>query len=88
MHIQQQAIRLTKDNVSVISDSISDFTAQDLLDEYGYMLDNNINVILVRAFTETGVAVLSHVVSESMFYANARPVAELDDKTYVYVEQL
>jgi hypothetical protein len=88
MLIPQQAIRVTRDNVSAIADSLIDYSAQDILDDCNYMLERSINVILVRFIHEPGVHTVSHIVSESMFYANARPVAELNDQTFVTVEQL
>jgi hypothetical protein len=84
----QQAIIFTKDNFSDIADSLIDFTDHDLLNEYGYLFYKNEKHVLVRSVCENEIAVLSHVVTESMFYANARTTAELNDKTFVDVVQL
>lgn len=84
----QQAIRFTKDNFSDIADTLIDFTDHDLLNEYGYMFNTNMNYVLVRSVFDDGIAVLSHVVTESMFYANAKTTAELNDTTFVDVVQL
>lgn len=86
--MQQQAIIFTKDNASFIADSLIDFTAQELLDEYDHMFNPNRGIVLVKSVMDDGIAVLSHVVTTSMFFANAKPVHMLTDTYFTDVVQL
>lgn len=83
----QLAIKLTKNNADYAAADLIDFTGQELLDECNYMLERGINVVFVKSVID-GVSTYSHTVSESMFYANARPVSELNETTFVEVVQL
>ncbi len=83
----QEAIKLTKDNVSVAAERLIDYTAQDLLDEYNYMLTQFPYVVLGIDVMDD-VAMLSYVVTQSSFDANARTINELNDQTYETVVQL
>lgn len=85
--ITQFAIKLTKDNAAYAAADLIDFTAQDLLDECNYMLNASINVVFVKAVID-GVSTYSHIVSESMFYANAKTENELNENTFELVTQL
>jgi hypothetical protein len=70
--LKQQAIIFTQDNISLIAEDLVDYTnPEDLLEDYGYMLQPGTTNVLVRSVFEDGTAVVSHVVRESMFYANA-----------------
>jgi hypothetical protein len=86
--MHQQAIIFMKDNASLIADQLIDYTnPEDLLNDYGYMLNPSNVIILVRSVFEDGVAVLSHVVTMSMFLANATASA-LSDTEFNDVTQL
>lgn len=85
--MQQEAIRFTRDNASDIAEMI-DYTAQELLDEYKHLLDSNMNLVLARDILTSESVFLSYVVSESVFYANARTESPLNDTTFVKVIQL
>jgi hypothetical protein len=81
--MHKQAIIVTKDNVSNIADTLSDYSAQDILDEIIAPLTQEKTVVLVKHVFDGGVAVVSHIVFESMFYANMKTLAPLNDKTFV-----
>jgi hypothetical protein len=87
MRIQQQAILFTKNNADLIADQLSYTTAQDLLDEYEALLDKFETLVLVRDMLDNGVTPLSHVVTISMFYANAT-ATRLAENYFEYVTQL
>lgn len=86
--LTQQAIIFTKDNASLIADSLIEYTAQQLLDDYDHLFTMNRNLVLVRSLFDDGSAVLSHVVATSMFEANARPVSPLTHDSWTDVIQL
>jgi hypothetical protein len=86
--LTQLAIIFTKNNADLIAASLSDYTAQELLDEYDYMLKEFNNLVLVRSDFGDGASVLSHVVTTSMFYANAEPLTMLTDYHFTEVVQL
>lgn len=88
MRIQQQAIIVTRDNVNDLADSLIDYSAQNILDEAEPLWNNHHVPILVREVVEPGVHVVSHIVSLSMFLANAKPADTLSDSTFVTVVQL
>ena len=81
-----QAIIFTQDNAQHIADQLKYYTAQELLDDYGYMFENNMTIVLVREFLD-GMPLLSHVVTESMFLANADTLNVLTDHTFTKVVQ-
>jgi len=84
---KQQAIIFTKDNANLIADSLSFYTAKDLLDDYGYMLKPGTVLILVRDVMDDGTKLVSHVVTMSMFLANAK-AETLSDSDFNDVTQL
>jgi hypothetical protein len=87
--MHQQAIIFTKDNASLITDNLIDYTdPYVLLAEYDHLFTMNRNLILVRSVMADGQAVLSYVVATSMFNANAKPVAPLTDTHFTDVVQL
>lgn len=81
--MHKQAIIVTKDNVSSIADTLVDYSAQDILDEALAPITQGKTVVLVKHILEENVAVVSHIVFESMFYANMNALAPLNDKTFV-----
>ena len=84
----QQAIRFTQDNLSDIADTLIEYTPETLENDYAYLLSNNFKYVLVREEVYPGEFLLSHVVTESMFYANATTTDPLNDKNFVQVVQL
>lgn len=86
--LTQQAIIFTKDNASLIADLVDYTTSEELLNDYGYMLQPGTTNVLVRSVFEDGTVIVSHVVRQSMFYANAMTTEELGDQKFVKVTQL
>jgi hypothetical protein len=80
--MHKQAIIVTKDNVSDIAATLVDYSAEDILAEAHLPLNQGKIVVLVKHIIGD-VAVVSHIVFESMFYANMTPLAPLNDKTFV-----
>lgn len=69
---KQQAIIFTKDNAELIAKLTNLYTAKDLLDDYGYMFnEKNTSLVLVADVMDSGEVLVSHVVTHSMFNANA-----------------
>lgn len=85
--MRQQAIIFTKDNASLIADLVDHTTPEELLEDYGYMLNPSTMIILVRSLFDDGVSVVSHVVTMSMFFANAT-ASTLSDTEFNDVTQL
>ena len=91
--MRQQAIYFTRFNASRITDALIDYTdPADLLAEYSYMFDgypSDYKLVLVKVMPlGTTQSVLSHVVRESMFHANATTTEPLTDEYFVEVIQL
>ena len=80
--MHKQAIIVTKDNLSIIADSLVDYSAEDILAETIAPLNQGKTVVLVKHIIGD-VAVVSHIVFESMFYANMKTLAPLNDQTFV-----
>jgi len=85
--LKQQAIIFTKDNANLIADQVSYTTAEELMDDYGYMFQTGTVLVLVRNIFDDGVAIVSHVVRMSMFLANAT-AETLSDTDFNDVTQL
>jgi hypothetical protein len=84
---KQEAIIFTKDNAELIAGQLAYTTAQDLLDDHDYLFQPGTVLVLVRDVFDDGLTLLSHVVTMSMFLANAT-ASELSDSTFNSVTQL
>jgi len=83
-----QAIIFTQDNAKLITDTLIDYTdPYVLLAEYEYMFEKNNKLVLAKDVMGDGQAVLSYVVTESMFRAN-NPAIELNDQTFTTVYEI
>lgn len=83
-----QAIIFTKDNVSTITDTLIDYTdPAELLAEYQWMLNKHGHLVLGKDVMLDGIAVLSYVITESMFRAN-QPDVKLNDQSFTTVYEI
>ncbi len=82
----QQAIIVHVNNASEIAESLLDYSAQDILDELAYSLRRDRAVLVRESFD--GLYVVSHIVTEDMFYANATTAVPLSDQIFTRVTQL
>lgn len=82
----QQAIIVHVGNASEIAESLLDYSAQDILDELAYSLRRD-RAVLVREYFD-GLYVVSHIVTEDMFHANATTAVLLNDQIFTRVIQL
>jgi hypothetical protein len=83
------AIVFTRENASIIADSLIEYTAQELLDEYDYMLSNPDikTVVLGRNTMSDGISMVSYVVTGRSFREN-NPGIELNDHTFTTVYEI
>jgi hypothetical protein len=84
----QQAIYFTQDNASAISATLIDYTdPTELIDDHKHLFRKDEKLVVVKSVMPNGLAVLSHVIPESMFWANAH-ATDLNENTFVNVSQL
>lgn len=68
--MKQEAIIFTRDNADTIAARLIEYTAEELIDEYKWMLKDNPALVLARDVLDDGVGVLSYVVTRDMFERN------------------
>lgn len=84
--MKKYAIKFTKENVSVVADSLTYDTAESLLEDYGYMFDSMHPLVLGMDELSNGVKLVSYVKTESYFYA-VDPDAVLNDHTFTLLDE-
>lgn len=79
----QKAIELTADNIDRVAETVDYYTAEDLLAECAYMLNNGLRVVLGVDMLDGTKPMFSYVVSLSVFYSNNPNATGLNTETYI-----
>lgn len=82
--MNQEAILFSRINAADIAAQLSDYTADELLEEYEYMLKTHYFLVLARDVLPGGFASVSYVVTREMFDTN-NPGIQLTTEHFTHV---
>lgn len=85
--MNQEAILFTRINAANIAANLNDYTAQDLLEEYEWMLQIHHVLVLARDILDDGFASISYVVTREMFETN-NPGIQISTETFTHVRTI
>lgn len=83
----QEAITFTRINAPDIAAKLTDYTAEELLEEYEEMLEIHHILVLARDVLDSGFASISYVVTQGMFETN-NPGIKLTTERFTYVRTI
>lgn len=85
--MKQEAILFTGNTVNLIAANLSDHTADELLDEYMWMLQKHHTLVLAMDILDSGFSMISYVVTTDMFEKN-NPGIKLSDRQFTHVRNV
>ena len=85
--MHQDAILFTRINAAMIAETLTNYTTQDLLEDYGYELEAHHVVVLARDVQDGGFVSVSYIVTPEMFETN-NPGIKLSTEHFTFVRNV